>query len=85
MKITDYENGRQLRDIGISLTSEEAKEMIGYLQRLIEDSSISHAYLTEVSARGIEREIAVTIDGPRDAVGPRKLPLPRTRSLSVAS
>lgn len=84
MKITDYETGRTLRDIGLMLTNEEAVEMRDYLTRLIENPTITHAYLTEVSDRGLDKEISITIDGTRSGLAPRKLPLPRMKPLSVA-
>lgn len=85
MKILDYETGRSLSDVGLQLTKDEAREMRDYLTRLLEEPSVSHAYLTEVSSNGIEKELAIAIDGPREAVTmARKLPLPRVRPLSVA-
>jgi hypothetical protein len=84
MIITDYESGRNLSDIGLTLTVEEAQELREYLTRLIDEPSISHAYLTEVSPNGLEKEIAIRIAGPRPQSNPKKLPLPRTRNLSVA-
>lgn len=85
MRITDYESGRQLKDVGLQLSSEEASELRDYLTRLLADASISHAYLTEMSPNGLDKELAIRIDGPRAVEsGPKKLPLPRVRSLSVA-
>lgn len=84
MTITDYETGRQLRDIGLSLTTEEAQELKEYLTRLLSDTAVTHVYLTEISPKGLEKEIAISIEGERAETRPKKLPLPRTRNLSVA-
>jgi hypothetical protein len=62
MKITDYESGRSLRDVGISLTAEEAQELVAYLSRMLANPSISHVHLSELSHWGIEREVAFALE-----------------------
>lgn len=86
MTITDYETGRKLRDVGMSLTFEEATELRDYLNRLLADPQLSHAFLSEISCKGLEKELAIRIDGPRPAAAAtaRRLPLPRQRPIPAA-
>lgn len=63
MQIKDYETGRELRDVGISLTAEEASDMLVFLQRLVRDPGLVHIHLSEVSRSRIEREITFALKG----------------------
>lgn len=86
LKITDYETGRSLSDLGLLLSLEEAAELRDYLSRLIEEPVVSHAYLTELGVNGVEKEIAISIDRPAD-IGRAavRLPLPRSRPLALVN
>jgi len=86
MKITDYETGRELRDVGLSLTMEEALELRSYLSRLLNEPGLNHAFLSEVSHGGLDKELSVRIDAA-PAARPsfrRPLPLPRRRPVTAA-
>ena len=76
MRITDYEQGRSLSDVAITLTSDEASELAAYLHRLIQHRELGHAHLSEVSGMKLERELTIAIvEGAADR-GERLL-LPR--------
>lgn len=61
MHIKDYESGRELRDVDIILTRDEAEELMGYLAHLLQDSHVKVAHLTEVHHLSPEKEIALSI------------------------
>jgi len=67
MRITDYESRKNLTDVELSLTRDEAEELYIYLHRMLGASELRRAYLTELSGCGIARELAVSIerDAPR--------------------
>ena len=83
MKITDYESGRSLKDVGLQLNVEQATELRDYLNRLISEPQVSNAYLTVFSDRGIEKELSIRIERDESELvsTSRRLPLPRTRPL----
>lgn len=62
MRITDYESARNLTDVGLVLTRDEAEELYIYLHKMLGRSELRKAFLTELSGSGIERELTVTID-----------------------
>lgn len=68
MRITDFEGGRFLNDVAIQLSPEEASELAAYLDRLIHDTSIHTAHLTEVAGTHLAREITIHIS-PESAMG----------------
>lgn len=61
MRITDYERGRSLSDVAITLTQDEAAELAAYLNRLIKHRELGHAHLSEVSGTHLERELTIAI------------------------
>lgn len=63
MRIVDYKTGEELRDVGVSLTAEEAGALIDYLRRLVDQPAVSTVHLTEVSGIGFEREVAFHLEG----------------------
>lgn len=66
MRITDYERARNLNDVGLTLTREEAEELYIYLHRMLDRAGPRMAYLSEAEGCGIERELTVSIEtGPR--------------------
>ena len=75
MRIRDYETGRELRDIAVGLTPEEAADLIAYLQRLVKNPGIVRVHLSEVSKSRIERELTLSLD-------PRAVPIARQRYAS---
>lgn len=62
MRITDYERCRNLRDVSLTLTPEEARELVDYLNRLLEKPCIPHAHLSEFRNAKLERELTVLVD-----------------------
>jgi hypothetical protein len=62
MRIGDYETGRELRDVSICLTKEEAGDMIAYLQRLVKDTDVVRVHLSEVKKLRIERELTFALE-----------------------
>ena len=64
MRITDYETNRNLNDVGLFLTFDEAAELAAYLQRLSSRPDIRRVHLSEVSGAHLEREITVVLSEP---------------------
>lgn len=62
MRIVDYKTGEELRDVGVSLTAEEAGALIDFLKRLVEQPAVPTVHLTEVSGVGFEREVAFHLE-----------------------
>ena len=61
MRITDYETNRDLNDVGVFLTLDEARDLVAYLMRLSEIPDIQRIHLSEISDQRLEREITVAI------------------------
>lgn len=65
MRIFDYEGQRDLSDVAISLSREEAEDLLGTLERLVKQPNLSKVYLSQIQGNIIEREIAIALDrGP---------------------
>lgn len=62
MQIKDYETGKELRDLAISLTPEEASDMIAYLQRLVAQPGVVRIHMSEVKRDRIEKEITFALE-----------------------
>ena len=76
MRIRDYETGKEMSDVSISLTPDEAADMIAYLQRLIKNPGIVRVHLSEVKSFRIERELTLSLDERAVAV-PRHRMVPQ--------
>ncbi len=62
MRITDFETGRSLNDVSLTLTHEEAQELCQYLARLTEGrSDLRHVHLMELQGARVHRELAVAL------------------------
>jgi len=62
MRITDFESGRSLNDVCLTLTREEAEELCQYLNRLTSNRpDLRHVHLTEIQGSTVERELAVAL------------------------
>lgn len=61
MQITDFESGRQLRDVDIVLTREEAEDLLAYIGHLLHRPGVSCAYLSEIEKWSLKREITVSV------------------------
>lgn len=61
MRITDYEKSRNLRDVLISLTKEEAEDLSLYLNALLHRPQVKGVHLTEVCNGCMERDIRIEI------------------------
>lgn len=61
MRITDYEKSTSLRDVLISLTTEEAEELSTYLNALLRRPQIRGVHLSEVLNGRLERDIRFEI------------------------
>lgn len=62
MRITDYESTKNLTDVGIVLTRDEAEELYITLHKMLDLPEVRQAFLTEYQGCGIERELSVTIE-----------------------
>jgi hypothetical protein len=63
MRITDYEKNRNLRDISITLTREEAEDLAAYLNQLLKEPEVNRAWLSEIKGVKLEKEITIAVDG----------------------
>ncbi len=63
MRITDYEGGRTLRDVAITLTRDEAEELAAYLFRLMSSAELRHAHLSSVRGAGLDQELTIALQG----------------------
>jgi hypothetical protein len=61
MRITDYETNRNLSDVGVFLTLDEADELAMYLQRLRSRPGLQRVHLSEFVGHRVEREITVSL------------------------
>ena len=62
MRITDFETGRSLNDVSLTLTHEEAEELCHYLARLTEGRpDLRHVHLMELQGARVHRELAVAL------------------------
>ena len=62
MRITDFESGRSLNDVCLTLTRDEAEELCQYLSRLTSNRpDLRHVHLTEIRGSTVERELAVAL------------------------
>lgn len=61
MRITDFETGRNLNDVCLTLTREEAEELGAYLARLTDRADLRHVHLTELRGASVHRELAVAL------------------------
>ncbi len=57
-----------MNDVAIQLSPEEASELAAYLDRLIQNTSVHTATLTELSGTHLSREITIQIS-PESALG----------------
>lgn len=60
MQITDYESGKQLRDVDIILTRDEAEDLLVYLGQLLR-TNVNCAYVSEINKWTLTREITVSV------------------------
>jgi hypothetical protein len=61
VQITDFESGKQLRDVDIVLTREEAEDLVAYLGRLLHKPTVPCAYLSEIEKWSLKREITLSV------------------------
>jgi hypothetical protein len=62
MRIFDYEKPMDLTDVAISLSRDEAADLLATLERLVKQPSLSKVYLSQIRGNVIEREIAIALD-----------------------
>ncbi len=67
MRITDYEGGRTLRDVAITLTAEEAQELADYLRRLVSRPAVRHAHLSALTGAQLDQELTISIVGQKES------------------
>ncbi len=58
MRILDNDTNRALANISVFLTPADAKEMIGYLEHLLEEPLLHHAHLSDEEYK---REITLAV------------------------
>lgn len=59
MKIVDYATNKQLNDVAITLSREEAEDLILYLRKLTSESKVDRVFLTNLNGGLIERELTL--------------------------
>lgn len=62
MKIRDYESGRNLNDVDITLSRDEVEELSGYLSRLLANPGLRSVQLSNVEGMRFSAEISVTLE-----------------------
>jgi hypothetical protein len=62
MRIFDYEGQKDLSDVAISLSRDEAADLLATLERLVKQPNLSKVYLSQIRGNVIEREIAIALD-----------------------
>jgi hypothetical protein len=62
MRITDYESSKNLSDVELVLTPDEAEELYLYLQKMLNKAGVSKAFLTQYAGTTIDRELTVSIE-----------------------
>lgn len=62
MRIFDYEGQKDLTDVAISLSRDEAADLLMTLERLVKQPDLSKVYLSQIKGNVIEREIAIALD-----------------------
>ena len=65
MRIFDYEATKNISDVGIFLSREEAEDLIVTLQRLVKQPRLNRVFLSDIEGDHIERELAIAIEEPR--------------------
>ncbi len=66
MRITDYEAGRVINDVAITLTRAEAEELAAYLRRLIHGPEVQRAHLSEIQDNRLEKELTIALTEATD-------------------
>lgn len=64
MKIKDYESGRELNDVDIRLSQEEAEELLVFLSHILKGSTLMRTHLSEIRHGLLEKEITISVDRP---------------------
>lgn len=67
MQITDYESGKNLRDVNIVLSRDEAEELQAYLGRMLKNDEIHRVHMSEVRGTHLERELTVSLNADQMA------------------
>lgn len=62
MQITDFESGRQLSDVDIVLTRDEAEDLLVYLRQLLRKPSVNCAFVSEIDKWTLKKEITVSVN-----------------------
>jgi hypothetical protein len=70
MKIIDYQTGKELTDVSVTLSEEELKDLAAYVLKLGHDQRVSRAHLSEYVGSNLRSELTLAI-GPRLANGNR--------------
>jgi hypothetical protein len=63
MRIQDYETNKNLSDVSIHLTRDEASELAAYLQRMLSSPAINRVHLSEIVGSRLEKELTVALEG----------------------
>jgi len=61
MQITDFESGKQLTDVDIVLSRDEAEDMLAYITHLLHRPNVAFAHLSEVDKLTLKREITLSV------------------------
>jgi hypothetical protein len=62
LRIVDYQSGKELRDVALSLTDEELDDLFLYLRRMRSDRRLGCAHLSQIVGARLERELTVVRD-----------------------
>ncbi len=63
MRMVDYEGSRDLNDVGLVLTQDEAAELCDYLLQMRKSKGAKRAYLSQLNGVVLNRELTIAVEG----------------------
>lgn len=61
MKISDFETGHEILDVGLTLSANEAEDLALFLERLLSSETLERVYLSDIAAGTIQQELTVKV------------------------
>jgi hypothetical protein len=67
MFIHDYESGRELFDVDIVLTKDEAADLAAYLNRLLTYPELKSVQISRIQGTALAAEVSISLDGTQES------------------
>lgn len=64
MEIRDYETGKNLTDVEVVLTQDEAEELYSYLSRMLSYPDLTHVHLSQIQGCLLQKELSISLNRP---------------------